>query len=179
VKTRSIRGWGEFWTKLKRMPRVFLHGRRLAAQTSRERGYVLFQEFLPGNPLDTRITVAGDRAWGYRRHVRSGDFRASGSGMMDYDREGVDPQCIEIAFNITETLRLQSAAFDFLFDQKGEPRIVELSYIFGVKFAPHVRGYWDRSLTWHEEKLWPADAILIDLLKRISQHRTGSATAAK
>ena len=46
----------------------------------KEREYVYFQEFLPGNNFDIRIIVIGDKAFGLKRMVRKGDFRASGSG---------------------------------------------------------------------------------------------------
>ena len=48
--------------------------------TPRERGYALFQRFVPGNDYDIRVTVIGERVFTFRRRVRPGDFRASGSG---------------------------------------------------------------------------------------------------
>ena len=44
-------------------------------------GYVYWQEFVPANDADLRITVIGNRyGYGFWRHNRPGDFRASGSG---------------------------------------------------------------------------------------------------
>ena len=50
-----------------------------------QRDYLLVQEFLPGNGFDTRITVIGNRAFGFRRFNRPDDFRASGSGRIDWN----------------------------------------------------------------------------------------------
>ena len=39
------------------------------------RGYVYFQDFIPDNQFDTRVTVIGNRAFAFIRKVRPGDFR--------------------------------------------------------------------------------------------------------
>lgn len=51
----------------------------------REKKYILFQEYLPDNEFDTRVTVIGNRAFAFRRFNRKKDFKASGSGEIDYD----------------------------------------------------------------------------------------------
>jgi hypothetical protein len=50
-----------------------------------QKNYALFQEFMPGNEHDTRVTVIGDRAFAYRRFNRPNDFRASGSGNFNVE----------------------------------------------------------------------------------------------
>jgi len=61
------------------------------------RNYVLFQEFIPGNAYDYRVVVVGDRAWGFRRYNRPGDFRASGGGRFNLSRTGVERDVLETA----------------------------------------------------------------------------------
>lgn len=175
TKARKHRKEGDSLAVLKRLPKTLWNLRRVSRRMAREKGYVYFQDFLPGNTCDTRIPVVGKRAWGYRRLVRKNSFRASGSGLMDYDPAGVDLECVRMAFQVTETLRLQSAAFDFILDARGKPQILEISYGFGLTFAPNVRGYWDSDLNWHEERLFPQDAILVDLLEQVRQGRPASA----
>ena len=41
-----------------------------------EKGYILFQKFLPNNRFDTRVTVMGNRAFTYVRFNRANDFRS-------------------------------------------------------------------------------------------------------
>ena len=51
-----------------------------------QRSYILWQEFIPDNQRDFRVTIIGRRyAFVFWRNNRPGDFRASGSGLIDYD----------------------------------------------------------------------------------------------
>ena len=126
--------------------------------------YVLFQEFLPNNVVDTRIHIFGNRAFGDVRFVRRKDFRASGSGKYTTDTEKIDRRCIKIAFEISKKCGFQSMAFDFLFDENNQPLISEMSYTqpdWGVWVYP---GYWDDEMNWHEGHYWPQYLILKDML---------------
>ncbi|MFH0983533.1 MAG: hypothetical protein V2A79_18620 [Planctomycetota bacterium] len=141
-----------------------------------QKGYALFQEFLSGNEFDTRITVIGDRAFGFRRMNRPGDFRASGSGVIDHDPSQVDRRCVELAFEAAPRLRSQSMAFDILFaGPQREPTIVEISYCYADWAVEQCPGHWDRSLQWHEGRMWPEEAHVIDFLERIKTQRGGPA----
>ena len=51
----------------------------------RTRGYIYFQDFIPDNTHDIRVTYVNQRCFALRRKVRPGDFRASGGGIIDYD----------------------------------------------------------------------------------------------
>ncbi len=130
-----------------------------------EKNVAYFQQFLQGNEYDTRITVIGDRAFGFRRFNREGDFRASGGGILDYTPSRIDPSFLKIAFDISEKLSFQSMAYDFLYDE-GRPVVIEMSYTFstGVSRCP---GHWDRELNWHEGKMKPEDAQVEDFVASI------------
>lgn len=157
--------------KIKRFPERLQQVYRTNKQMGREYGYVYFQDFIPDNLFDTRIIVAGDRyAFGFTRNVRRGDFRASGSGSIDYNRDRINPKCIRIAFEVAEKLSTQSIAFDFVIDRRGEPLIIEMSYGFPAHGAvSQCAGYWDKQLQWHEGHMWPQDVILINLLEDLRQ----------
>ncbi len=142
----------------------------------RERGYVYFQDYLGGNACDTRVTIIGRRAFAFRRIVRPGDFRASGSGMIDHRPQAIDPAFLETAFAVAEAAGTQSAAFDFIYDQDKAPAIVELSYCFASSAVTECPGHWDRALNWHEGPCRPEDAILADVVEAWSS-RTRAATA--
>jgi len=134
----------------------------------RERGYVYFQDFMPNNEHDTRVTVIGQRAFAFMRRVRSGDFRASGSGQIIYDRERIDMRCVRTAFDVALRLGTQSLAFDFVYDEQRQPRIVEVSFGYAPGPVHDCNGFWDTELNWHEGALWPEEAILHDLIAGIS-----------
>lgn len=130
-------------------------------------GYVLFQEFLDGNGFDIRITVIGDRAFGYRRFNRPSDFRASGSGNFDTNPLEIDAAAVALALRTARMVGSQSLAVDIL--RKGCQFVVsEISYTF-VSWVVHAcPGYWDESLSWHEGSMWPEAAQLEDFLKRLA-----------
>ena len=116
---------------------------------------ILIQKFLPDNTTDTRITIIGKRAFGARRFVRQGDFRASGSGSYDFNPDNVDKRCVEIAFSVSQRMNFDSMAYDFLYDIDDKPYISEMSYTFPVEAITDISGYWDEKFCWHERKYLP------------------------
>lgn len=138
-----------------------------------QKNYALFQEFLPGNEFDTRVTVIGNRAFAYRRFNRPGDFRASGSGHFDVDPGKVDLRCVITAFAAAGKLKSQSLAFDFLFrGSEREPVVGEISYAYVDWMVEMCPGHWDAGLNWHEGRLWPEEAHVEDFLARIRAGRS-------
>ena len=75
---------------------------------------------------DTRITVIGKRAFGFHRANRAGDFRASGSKIIDFGPSRVDPECVRLAHRISKSLGAQSMAYDFLVDTSGRQVLSEI-----------------------------------------------------
>lgn len=142
----------------------------------RHRNYILFQQFLPNNNVDTRIHIYGNRAFGDMRFVRPKDFRASGSGRCTFEPEKIDRRCIKIAFDISKRFGFYSMAFDFLYNEQNQPLISEMSYTQpddGVRMYP---GFWDDQLNWHEGHFWPQYMILQDRLnlQNLKQPEMGS-----
>lgn len=130
----------------------------------REKAYVLFQDFIEDQTFDIRVVVIGNRAFGIKRNNRKNDFRASGSGDKEYDKNVIAPEYIKLAFDLNAKLKMQSVAFDFI----GRPdhiRMIEFSYTWALdSFGKHP-GYWDNNLNWIEGKFIPADFIIKDLIK--------------
>ena len=128
-----------------------------------EKGYAYFQDFVPNNDSDTRIVVIGEKAFGIKRMVRENDFRASGSGVFEYNDINLD--AVRIAFETSKKLKMQSVAFDFIFDKDGNPLIVELSYGFGVKGVGKCTQYWDSELNVYNGTVDPPILIIENFLK--------------
>jgi glutathione synthase/RimK-type ligase-like ATP-grasp enzyme len=128
------------------------------------KNYALFQKFLPGNEWDTRISVIGDRAFAFRRKVRDGDFRASGSGMINYEMDKIDMRCVQIAFQVSKTMKFQSMAYDFLVNENGDPEFCEISYTYLSSAVHDCPGYWDEGSNWHDGHFWPEHLHLMDAL---------------
>lgn len=136
-----------------------------------QKHYLYLQEFLPDNPSDIRITVIGNRAFGFRRRNRPGDFRASGSGSIDWDPERIPEKALRIAHDLSRDCGFQSMAYDFLVDSAGELRISEISYCYLNLAVFECPGHWDRNLVWHSGQIWPERAHAEDFLREVSEGR--------
>jgi hypothetical protein len=138
-----------------------------------QRGYFYAQEFLDGNPFDTRVTVIGDRAYGFRRMNRPGDFRASGSGLIDFDQSKVDLETVRLAFRTARRLATQSLAVDGM--RRGHERVLgEISYTYQSWALRDCPGHWVLRgdpdlgiLDWVEGQLAPEDAIFDDFVREL------------
>ncbi|MBT0654210.1 glycosyltransferase [Geomobilimonas luticola] len=139
------------------------------------KGYVLFQKFLPDNAFDTRANIIGNRCFVFRRHNRPNDFRASGSGLLDFDQSAIDQRFIRLAFETARKLGTQSVAIDGMYD--GDRVVVgEVSYTY-VAWPLHAcGGYWrldgtpeSGELTFVEEPMWPGTAQAIDFLQLLDE----------
>jgi glutathione synthase/RimK-type ligase-like ATP-grasp enzyme len=148
-----------FW-KLKRS----LQGKPAETFYQKQKNYVLFQKFLPGNEFDTRVTVIGDRAFAFRRYNRINDFRSSGSGLIDHNHNDIDLNFIKLAFKVSQKYNFQSMAYDFLYNEKHEPEFCEISYSYLDTAVHKCQGHWDSELNWHEGNYWPQFCQLQDLL---------------
>ncbi|WP_119460671.1 hypothetical protein [Rhodospirillaceae bacterium SYSU D60014] len=150
-----------------------------------QQGYVLFQEFLPGNEFDTRITIIGNRAFGFRRFNRPNDFRASGSGHIDWDPKEIDIEAVRLAFDIAQRFQTQSVAVDVL-RRGAEPVIAEISYTYASWALRDCPGHWmlrgdnpeTGELEWVEGQMRPEDAIFEDFIARIRLHSTTAISVA-
>lgn len=131
---------------------------------NKHKNYALFQKFLPNNVFDTRVTIIGSYAYAFRRFVRKNDFRASGSGLIDYDINQIDKRCIKIAFETSHKMGFQSMAYDFLFNEKHEPEICEMSYTYQDGALYDCKGIWDNNLNWIPGHFWPGYLHLKNLL---------------
>jgi hypothetical protein len=138
-------------------------------------GYALFQEFLSGNDYDTRVTVIGKRAFAFRRFNRDADFRASGSGKIDWNPQAIDEAFLRIAFNVVSRLSLQSCAIDGLY-RDGRPSVGEISYTYVSEAVFNCPGHWELdgspetgTLRWVAGQMWPEEAQVQDFIRRIEE----------
>lgn len=131
-----------------------------------EKEYVYFQEFIPNNSFDIRVIVIGDKAFAIKRLVRPDDFRASGSGSIEYDHLTIDLRCLEVAFDVSEKLNAQCLAYDFIFDCDNKPLIVEISYGFAMNGYIDCPGYWGRDLNWHKSEIRPYAWMVEELVNK-------------
>lgn len=137
---------------------------KLENAKGREKGYVLFQDFVPNLNEDIRIQVLGDKCYGMMRKVRENDFRASGGGVIDFDGSKIAKDLIKLSFDISNKLKSQTVAFDFLLTEDGY-KLIEVSYGWGVADGELEPGYWDKDLNWHSGRINPFGWIIEDVIK--------------
>jgi glutathione synthase/RimK-type ligase-like ATP-grasp enzyme len=155
---------------------LLLNGKHPNAPNSEadlQHGYFYLQEFLEGNEFDIRITIIGNRAFSFRRFNREGDFRASGSGLIDFDQNQIEKEAIILAKKVANRLKLPVVAVDLL--KKNNEYVVceyNVSFAsFGIKKTP---GYWkinedfeNGDIDWVVGNYDPADMIFNDFINKI------------
>ena len=147
-----------------------LHPKNGSSLLPRQKGYIYFQDFIPNNTCDDRVVIVGDKAFAIRRQNRKNDFRASGSGIIHHNKDLFNIKIIKIAFDISKKIKTQSIAFDFVYDEKQNPKIVEISYAYSMgSLYDNCPGYWDNNLDWHVAKVNPQIFILEEFIKKISE----------
>lgn len=131
-------------------------------------GSIYLQEFIPNNDSDLRITVIGDRfAFGFWRDNRKNDFRASGSGKIDYKRE-VPKEMINQCIEISKKLNFDSMAYDIIFNND-DPMITEISYGYNQTAIYNAPGYYEKNnkeLIFRDGHYWPQQIWIEWLFKK-------------
>lgn len=136
LRVRRHRLLGTYTPMLRAMRRGGLRG-------NLEQGYVFLQEFIPGNSFDTRLVVQGDRAFGSRRLIHEGDFRASGSGLSDFDAAAINPEAVALAFRLADAMGVRSLVVDVM-ERDGTPVMGEYSYTMAAHVVRQFQGHWRR-----------------------------------
>lgn len=131
---------------------------------SNSRGFILLQKFIPNNSYDIRVTIIGERGIIFKRKVRDNDFRASGSGCIEYGISDADLRAIPIARRISEKIGSQTMTYDFLYDNDAL-KIVEMSYGFSASAVYNAQGWYDKQMNYHQERTDVHQMILERLIK--------------
>ncbi len=122
-----------------------------AIKPSRSLGLLIFQEFIPNLKGDWKILIWGNVACGAFREIRPNDFRASGSGRIQYI--DVPEAVLEYAYQACVKLRLNWGSLDIGFDGN-QCYLFEYQGIhFGLTvaekssfFYKRVNGYWKKQV---------------------------------
>ncbi len=139
-----------------------------------QKNYAYFQEFCANNSHDIRITVIGDRAFGFTRANRADDFRASGSGKVDYDLAKIPLDAVKLAFETSKKMNVQSMAYDIMYDNNRNLVINEVTYCFVHNAVFEAPGHWDTKLNWIAGNVHPNDAQAEDFVNRILAKKRGT-----
>lgn len=151
-----------FFDLIKGIGRIFIRTGFEKVQ-GKEKGYVYYQEFIPGNDHYIRVIVIGKKAFAIKRLVRKNDFRASGSGTILYEKGLYDEDIIRLSFELSLKLKSQCVAFDYIYDNK-EALLTEISYGFSPEGYDLCPGYWDNNMRWNEGEFNPYGWMVENLI---------------
>lgn len=157
------------WIRTKRAGSLFLDQ---TLYPQRERRYILFQRFISGNDYDIRVTIIGKKAFVYKRGVRNGDFRASGSGRLNHlTKNDIPYDMVKIAIKISQRFGFQSMAYDFVRDKStDQPLLLEMSFGFVPDYVYDCHGYISDDLSWISGHFRPEDLIVEDMIAYVNKH---------
>jgi len=163
---KSSSSWNVFLKRLKRVP-DFLHSMQKTKNFPREKGYLYLQEFIPNEGYDLKVVVVNDKVSFVARLARKNDFRASGGGLLSYDKELVTKEIRTIARETSKKCGFICMGYDFVVDKRnGKPLIIEISYGFSNLAQENLGGYWDENDVWVDKPLTAPYEIIKSLIKK-------------
>jgi len=144
----------------------------LIAKIRQEEGFgvVYWQDFIPGNDADLKVEVIGDRyAYAFWRHNRDNDFRASGSGKIDYESNVPEDVLLHL-FHLNREMGFDSMGYDILFDGS-QFLISEMSFSYDDNVPYQGKGYYElddnEKLTFNNGHFWPQELWIDWLLRKV------------
>ncbi|KJS84153.1 MAG: 30S ribosomal protein S6 modification protein RimK [Peptococcaceae bacterium BICA1-8] len=113
--------------------KIFSTGQKTNESYVRQKDYVYFQEFVPNYGFDLRIIMVGDSYFGYYRYPTKGDYKASGSGIVE--KKELPHDVMILAKKARECLpKSYLLAVDFLQDKRDDNYyIIETSIFIGIE----------------------------------------------
>lgn len=112
---------------------IFTKGLKLPETYIKQKNYVIFQEKVPNEGFDLRVIIIGNYYLGYYRYPNKGDFRASGSGVVE--KKEIPKEVLLLAKKVKNVLPdTNMLAVDFLQDSRDmKYYIIETSLFISVE----------------------------------------------
>ncbi|MEO8764811.1 MAG: hypothetical protein ABI416_11010 [Ginsengibacter sp.] len=142
-------------------------GRKTFWPFIRQKNYVYFQKFINNANYDLRIIVVGNKVFGYYRYPKPGDFRASGSGIIE--KKALPEEAMTIAIDAKRKLKSTTLAVDMIYSELEKKHlIIETSIFIGIDTAAQLAidgqpGYYEYSgniFTFKNGKFWIQELAL-------------------
>jgi len=106
----------------------------------------IIQEFIPNLTYDYKVLVYGNRVFVVRREVRENDFRASGSGKLNWPKE-VSEQLLNFVWGLFEAFDVPHASFDIA-ETGAAYHLIEAQFVdFGPATLERSEHHWLRNAT--------------------------------
>ena len=154
---------------------VFDAGHRVHSSTYlRQKNYVLFQELVPNEGYDLRVTIIGNNYFGYYREIPKGDFRASGAGLFVY--KSISQDALYFAKTIKEKfVETPYLSIDMLRNSiDGQLYVIEIAIFNRVRTSqqtivdgiPGKYVYENGNFSFQPCRVWYQDLILSEVFKK-------------
>lgn len=148
--------------------RIFMKGKKGLWGHFFVKNIFYMQRFMADATFDLRVMMSGNKAFGYYRYPKKGDFKASGAG--NYEKKEIPEDVLRLAYDIKRKLGVRQVGVDFLYSPaKGKYYVIETS-VFNRIDTPEqlvvngVAGYYDMSdldnITFRPGKFWIQELTL-------------------
>ena len=148
--------------------RIFMKGKKGLWGHFFVKNIFYMQKFMADATFDLRVMMSGDKAFGYYRYPKKGDFKASGAG--NYEKKEIPEDVLRLAYDIKRKLGVRQVGVDFLYSPaEGKYYVIETS-VFNRIDTPEqlvvngVAGYYDMSdldnITFRPGKFWIQELTL-------------------
>lgn len=134
--SRSRNWWKELWD----IKNYIKHGGKLILN-SRFRKKFIVQNFIPGLKNDWKILIYGNKYYVLNRKVRKNDFRASGSGLFNFEKN-LPNGLLEFANAVVTKFNLPQLSLDVAFDGENFILIELQALYFGTKTIEYAPFYF-------------------------------------
>lgn len=153
--------------------RIFMKGKRGLWGHFFVKNIFYMQKFMADATFDLRVMMSGNKAFGYYRYPKKGDFKASGAG--NYEKKEIPEDVLRLAYDIKRKLGVRQVGVDFLYSPaEGKYYVIETS-VFNRIDTPEqlvvngVAGYYDMSdldnITFRPGKFWIQELTLLYLVE--------------
>ena len=107
------------------------NGRKTGWPYLRQKNYIYAQEFIEQIDQEVRIILAGEKIFGYYKEPKSGDFRASGSGIV---KKGELPsEAMDIAREVRDVFDSEQLVVDLVSSKRDNKfMILEVSFFIRI-----------------------------------------------
>ena len=100
-------------------------------RVSQNRRKFILQQFIADLKGDYKVVTYGNKCFALHRFVREGDFRASGSGKFEVNKE-IPLEVIRYAFDLSKAFTVPWASYDIAY-QDGRLEVMEFQFMtFGT-----------------------------------------------
>lgn len=104
-----------------------------SAYTRRQQGYVYWQRFIPNAECTYRMTIIGDYILGHERQHDEGGLPIPGQNPFMLFDQDYQIELGKLTLEIAEHLKTKWMCFDFLQDEYGEFKVLEMSSAWPTK----------------------------------------------